>query len=177
VGKCEFMKTMAAILILAGAAAAQETKVQVQLTDSQAGDLGAFVTDKVDANASGLDLDRAIRDKVDALQKGTAAEKKEDPAPAKEKKKKKKGGKKGGKKASKKGSPPTPAETIKNGLNDLDRITLGKFAVTEINADHPGQVLADAVVKELARLREERSKAPPAGDSTPATKKTEEANP
>jgi hypothetical protein len=167
------MRMMAAILILTGTPSAQETQVPVQLTDAQAGELGAFVTDTVDANTGGADLDRAIRDKVDALQKGTPADKKEDPAPAKEKKKKKKGGKKGGKKGSKKGSNPTPSETIKSGLNDMDRISLGKFAVTEINAGHAGQVLAEAVVKEVARLRQERSNAASSTDPAPAPKKTD----
>jgi hypothetical protein len=166
------MKTLATLLVLAGAVAAQDTteKKPLQLTDAQSGELAGFVVDKLDANPSAEELDRAIVEKIDALQKGTTVEKKEEPAPAKAKGKKKRG-----KKTSKSGSNTQAPETIKNGLTDSDRIVLGKFVVTEISADHKGEALMDAVKKELARLRDERSKASTA-ETAPAKKKKKKAN-
>lgn len=165
------MKTLAALLILAGAAGAQDTKPALQLTDAQAGELGGFVSDKLDANPSAEELDRAIVEKIDALQKGTTAGKTEETAPAKGKKKK------GGKKASKKGSNTRSPDTIKNGLTDSDRQAFGKFVLTEIAAEHKGGALMDAVKKELARLREERVKSSSTADAAkPAKKKKKKGN-
>ena len=168
------MKTLALALWVAGAAAAQESKPALQPTDAQASELGAFVSDKVDSNASAEDLDRAILEKIDALQKGTTVEKKEEPAPARGKKKN--GAKKAGKKASKKGSNAQSPDTIKNGMTESDRVAFGKFVATEISAEHKGQALADAVKKELARLREGRVKASSTADAAPKKKKKKGAN-
>jgi len=166
------MKTLALSLLLAGTVCAQDesekkadTRPAIELTDAQAGELGGFVADKLDASPPAEDLRQAILEKIDALQKGTTAQKQEDPSPAKGKKKKK-----GGKK-SKKGSKQPSSDTIKNGLNGADRTAYGRFLVTEITADHKGEAFLDAVRKELARLREERVKASSA-DSTKPAKKT-----
>src|SRR5439155_20215117 len=135
------------------------TKAAVQMTDIQAGLLGGFVADKLDSNPSSEEFERAVMDKIVEIQKpGTTTTE-----PAKGK------GKKKGKKAGKKGAKSSP-DTIKNGLNESDRQSFGKFVVTEINADHKGQALADGIKKELERLRAERVKASTT-DTTPKKKK------
>ena len=171
------MKALALSLLLAGAAAAQDeagkksdTAAAILLTDAQAGELGGFAADKLDGNPSAEELDQAIREKIDTLQKGNTTQKQEDPAPAKGKKKK------GGKKSSKKGSKHPSPDTIKNGLNGADRIAFGQFVVTEINADHKGVALLDAAKKELARLRDERVKASSSADTSKSAKKNKKSS-
>jgi len=164
------MKTLAFALLIAGAAAAQDaqeekktdTKAALELTDTQSGLLGGFVADKLDSNPSAEELEKAIQDKIVEIRKPAGSTTTE-PSKAK-------GKKKASKKAGKKNSSSSSGE-IKNGLTEADRQAFGKFIVTEINAEHKGQVLADAIKKELERLRAERVKASSSADSTPKKKK------
>lgn len=157
------MKTLAMALLLAGTLAAQETqeKKAPSLTDAQAAGLGGFVADKLDTNPSAEELERAIVEKIDALQKAAPGTTTTEPA-------KGKGKKKAGKKSANKGSNPQNPDTLKNGLNESDRTAFGKFVLGEINADRKGQALADGVKKELERIRAERVKA---SSEAPAKKK------
>ena len=161
------MKTLALAILLAGAAAAQDTQAAPALTDAQSSELGGFAADRLDANPAAEELERALVEKIDALRKGTATGGKEEPAKARGKKKK-------GKKAAKGGSNPQP-DTIKNGLTEADRIVLGKFVATEIGGGHKGGALMESVKKELARLRNERVKASSTADAKPAKKKKKQA--
>jgi hypothetical protein len=171
------MKTLAFALLIAGATLAQDkqdsqeekktdTKAALQLTDAQSGTLGGFVADKFDTNPTAEDFEKSVLDKVVEVQKPASTT----TGPAKGK-----GKKKAAKKAGKKGSQST-GDTIKNGLTDSDRQALGKFVVTEINADHKGQAFADAVKKELERLRAERVKASSSADTQKKKKKKKDGN-
>jgi hypothetical protein len=168
------MKAIAFALLLAVAAAAQDTqtekkaepKAALELSDAQAGLLGGFVADKLDSKPSAEELEKAIQEKIAELQKSSGS-RTTDPA-------KGKGKKKARKKAPKKGAP-TSSDVLKNGLTESDRQAFGKVVVAEINAEHKGQALADAIKKELERLRAERVKASSSSDSTPK-KKSEKGN-
>jgi hypothetical protein len=162
------MKTLAAVLFLAGAIHAQEgdktqTQATTQLSDADRGTLGGFVAEKIDASPAADELERAILGKMDELRKahGSQAEKKEESASPKKSKKKK---------SSKKPATSAP-DTIKNGLTESDRQALGTIVVTEIQAGHRGEALAGAIKKELERLRAERVKASSTSDSGKKKKK------
>ena len=159
------MKTLTLALLLAGTLAAQETqeKKAPALTDAQAAELGGFAADKLDANPAAEDLERAIVEKIDGLQKAAPGATTTEPA---------KGKKKAGKKGAKKGSNTQNPDTLKNGLNESDRTAFGKFILGEIGTDRKGQALADGIKKELERIRAERVKA---SSEAPATKKKKKA--
>lgn len=131
-------------LALAFLASLQDPK----LTGAQAGELGGWIADRIDAGPAAEELGRAIVEKIEALRRPAPA-----PAPA--------GGKnrKAGKKIARRGSNAQAPETIKNGLTESDRVALGTFVEGEIAAERKGEALADAVKKELERLRAERVKA------------------
>ncbi len=142
--------------------ALQDSKPPV-LTDAQAAVLGGFVADTLDTNPPAENLERAIVEKIDALQKSAPGATTTEPV---------RGKKKAGKKTAKKGSNTRNPETLKNGLNESDRTAFGKFVLGEINSDRKGQALADGVKKELERIRAERVKA---SSEAPATKKKKKA--
>ena len=158
------MFTIAAVLMMAGSLLAQDeekakTQVAVELSDAEAGTFGGYAADQVDANVAPEELESSLLGKIEELRKarGGAAEGKEPATKAKGKKKKK---------AEKKPA----ADTLKSGLTESDRQALGKAALMEINAGHRGGELADAIKKELTRLRAERVKASSTAE-TPKKKK------
>ncbi|HLF92810.1 MAG TPA: hypothetical protein VJB14_05070 [Planctomycetota bacterium] len=134
-------------LALAVLLALQEPKAPA-LTGAQAGELGGWVADRIDAGPAADELERAIAEKIEALRKPAPA-----PAPSDGKKRK------GGKKTAPRGSNAQAPETIKNGLTESDRVALGTFVAGEIAAERQGEPLAEAAKKELERLRAERVKA------------------
>ena len=117
------MRTFALALLIAAAGP--------DLTDPQKAELGGFVAERIDANPGAEELERAIVEKMDAIQKaGPGTTTTEAP--------KGKGKKKAGKKTAKKSSNTQNPETIKNGLNEADRTAFGRFIAGEIAADRKG---------------------------------------
>ncbi len=173
------MKTLALGLILAGALAAQdeekktESKPVVPLTDAEAGTLGGFVAEKLDATPAADEFERAVLGRIEEIRKarGATVEKKEEPAPAKGKE-----ARKAARRAARKKKSAPASDVLKNGLVESDRQALGKFAVQEGDGGRKGQELLDAAKKELERLRQERVKASTADSSQPKRKKKKKGN-
>ena len=161
------MITITAVLMMAGSLLAQDeekakTQVAVELTDAEAGTLGGYAADQADASLAPEQLESSLLGKIEEIRKsrGSASEGKEPAAKAKGKRKKK---------TEKKPAAPA-ADALKSGLTESDRQALGKAVLAEINAGHRGGELADAIKKELTRLRAERVKASSTAE-TPKKKK------
>jgi len=156
------MRTLAALLLCAAGLLAQDgTTAAPTLTDGQLGQLGGYVAEQVDAVTDPAALEKSILTKIDEIRKAKSDGEKKDESPVARKK-----GKKNKKAASSKAA--APADSIKNGLTEADRLALGKFVVSEITSGRQGEAFASALKKELERLRAERVKA---SSGAPAPKK------
>jgi len=157
------MNAIASLLICAAGLLAQDgTADAPALTDAELGTLGGYAAEQIDATADPTALERSLLTKIDELRKAQL-EKKEEPTPAKGKGKKKK--------AAARKPAAAPADAIKNGLTEADRLALGKFVASEIRSGHQGEVLGTALKKELERLRAERVKASSSGAAEPKKKR------
>jgi len=153
------MTTIAALLFCA---LVQDgtTTTATALTDVELGVLGGFAAEQVDAAPEAAALEKSILEKIEEIRKARSAGEKKNESPASNRKAKKKAEKKKQKKNE-------PADAIKNGLTESDRVALGKLITSEISSEHKGEAFVAAVKKELERLRAERVKT----SSTPEPKK------
>ena len=160
------MKLIAAIILAAGAALAQDaTTPPPALKDADLALLGAFAAERIDAAPTGDALEESLASKLKDLREGKSAPDGASSTPAKGKKKKK---------AARKPAAPS-VDTIKNGLTESDRVILGKLAVSSLEAGHKGEQLSGELQKELDRLRSERVKASSQADAAPKKKKKKSA--